>query len=227
MAAREPIVVGFPLRGEWLSPNTPGSRIPSHGTNRYGTRYAFDFIQVDWKRRGRPAYRAGLWRYLLLGLPLSAYYCWGQAVYAPCEGTVVRAVDGCAERGRTRLISDFASAYRSAHHFDPGRDDARAIAGNHVIIRMGERVYAALVHLQNGSVSVQAGQRVSRGDVVGRVGHSGNSFMPHLHFQLMDSDDMATANGLPCAFERYEVLEGDRWRTVIEGVPTRQERIRF
>ena len=34
-----PIIVEFPLRGEWNSPNTPGSKIPSHGTNQLGTRY--------------------------------------------------------------------------------------------------------------------------------------------------------------------------------------------
>lgn len=32
--SREPIIVEFPLRGEWLSPNTPGTKIPSHGTNQ-------------------------------------------------------------------------------------------------------------------------------------------------------------------------------------------------
>ncbi|MBP1762425.1 MAG: family metallopeptidase, partial [Firmicutes bacterium] len=46
--ARAPIIVEFPLRGEWLSPNTPGTKIPSHGTDQLGTRYAYDFIQVDW-----------------------------------------------------------------------------------------------------------------------------------------------------------------------------------
>lgn len=45
--AREPIIVEFPLRGEWHSPNTPGTKIPSHGTNKLGSRYAYDFIQVD------------------------------------------------------------------------------------------------------------------------------------------------------------------------------------
>lgn len=50
--AQEPIVVAFPLRGEWLAPNTPGTKIPSHGTNQLGTRYAFDFVQVDWNRTG-------------------------------------------------------------------------------------------------------------------------------------------------------------------------------
>ena len=59
-----PIIVEFPLRGEWLSPNTPGTKIPSHGTNQLGTRYAHDFIQVDWNRIGNPAYRVGLMQYL-------------------------------------------------------------------------------------------------------------------------------------------------------------------
>ncbi len=59
-----PIIVQFPLRGEWLSPNTPGTKIPSHGTNQLGTRYAYDFIQVDWNRIGNPAYRVGLMQYL-------------------------------------------------------------------------------------------------------------------------------------------------------------------
>lgn len=73
-----PIIVAFPLRGEWQSPNTPGNKIPSHGTNRFGTRYAYDFIQVDWNRRGWPAYRSSLPQYLIDGLPISDYYCWGQ-----------------------------------------------------------------------------------------------------------------------------------------------------
>lgn len=60
----DPIIVGFPLRGEWLSPNTPGSKIPSHGTNQLGTRYAYDFIQVDWNRTGNPAYCVSLIQYL-------------------------------------------------------------------------------------------------------------------------------------------------------------------
>ncbi|MDD4423602.1 MAG: M23 family peptidase, partial [Methanocorpusculum parvum] len=59
----KPIIAAFPLRGEWLSPNTPGTKIPSHGTDRFGTRYAYDFIQVDWKRKGRPAYRVSFLHY--------------------------------------------------------------------------------------------------------------------------------------------------------------------
>ena len=224
---REPIIVEFPLRGEWLSPNTPGTKIPSHGTNQLGTRYAYDFIQVDWERKGWPAYRVSLPQYLLLGVPLNQYYCWGQVVYAPCDGIVVQAKDGYKERKRTNLLSDIANANKNAHYFDPRKDDIQSVAGNYIIMECGDKVYAALVHLKTGSIQVTVGQSVKKGEVIGRVGHSGNSFAPHLHFQLMDSSDIATANGLPCAFEQYEVLRNGEWQVVNNGIPTDKDRIRF
>ena len=43
----DPVVVDFPLRGEWAAANTPAHRIPSHGTDMLGQRYAFDFVRID------------------------------------------------------------------------------------------------------------------------------------------------------------------------------------
>lgn len=225
--AQKPIVMALPLRGEWLAPNTPGTKIPSHGTNRLGTRYAYDFIQVDWNRAGWPSYQGGVLRYLLSGISLNQYYCWGQEVYSPCDGIVVRAQDGYAERPKTNLFSDMARAYQNAHYFDPKRDDIQSVAGNYIVIDCGGNVYAALVHLQTGSVRVSVGQRVKTGDIVGRVGHSGNSYMPHLHFQLMDSGDITAANGLPCVFAEYEVFRDGKWTVIQNGIPTSKDRIRF
>lgn len=222
----EPIIVSFPLRGEWYTPNTPGTRIPSHGTDKLGSRYAYDFIQVDWERAGWPAYRVSLPQYLLFGVLLNEYYCWGQEVYAPCDGIVIRAEDGYKERERTNLFLDMANANKNAR-FDSEKDDVQSVAGNYIIIECGNNEYAALVHLQTGSIRVTVGQNVKKGEVIGRVGHSGNSFAPHLHFQLMDSSDISTANGLPCAFEQYEVFQNGEWRVVSNGIPTNKDRIRF
>ncbi len=223
----EPIIVQFPLRGEWLSPNTPGTKVPSHGTNQLGTRYAYDFIQVDWNRMGTPAYRVGVMQYLFSGVKLSDYYCWGQEVYSPCDGIVVVAEDGYAENEKTNLLADMSNAYKNAHYFDPEKDDIQSVAGNYVIIKYSENVYAALCHLQTGSVQVSVGQMIKKGEVIGRVGHSGNSFAPHLHFQLMDSGDITVANGVPCAFEQYEIFQDNEWQIIENGIPTDKDRIRF
>ena len=223
----EPIIVEFPLRGEWLSPNTPGTKVPSHGTNQLGTRYAYDFIQVDWNRMGTPAYRVGVMQYLFSGVKLSDYYCWGQEVYSPCDGIVVVAEDGYAENEKTNLLADMSNAYKNAHYFDPEKDDIQSVAGNYVIIKYSENVYAALCHLQTGSIQVSVGQMIKKGEVIGRVGHSGNSFAPHLHFQLMDSGDITVANGVPCAFEQYEIFQDNEWQIIENGIPTDKDRIRF
>lgn len=221
------IIVEFPLRGEWQSPNTPGTKIPSHGTNRFGTRYAYDFIQVDWNRPGKPAYRSSLPQYLITGLPLKDYYCWGQEIYAPCDGIVVKAEDHYEERERTNLLGDLKNAYQNAKHFDPSMGDPRIVAGNYIIIEHSAKIYAALCHLQQESIQVTEGQLVKKGDLLGRVGHSGNSFGPHLHFQLMDNRDISKAKGLPCVFEKYEVYREGKWQKVDEGIPTSKDRIRF
>lgn len=222
-----PIVIEAPVRGEWLAPNTPGARVPSHGTDRFGARYAIDLIQVDWMRRGWPAYRRSLAHYLARGLTLQDYYCWGAPVVAPCDGLVVAAADGWPERVRTNLLADLRRAHDNARHFDPRQDDVRTIAGNHIIIQKEEGVYVALCHLQQGSVSVCCGQRVRTGQAIGSIGHSGNSMMPHLHMQLMDRCDIATAQGLPFAFARYEVFCDGRWKTVQNSVPDDRTRVRF
>lgn len=77
--------------------------------------------------------------------------------------------------------------------------------GNHVILQLADGVYAFYAHLKPGSVSVQAGDRVTKGQVIGRTGNSGSSTGSHLHFQLMDRPSALAADGLPYVFDSFTV----------------------
>ena len=222
--AEPPVIVEFPLRGEgWVAVNSPADRVPSHGTDMLGQRYAFDFLRVDGRKRLH-WHRAGWLRTLLLGVPTRECYAWSAPVHAPFDGRIVRAVDGIEERVRVYPLRELALAVKHALTFTPAK--LPAILGNHVILRRDD-LFAAFVHLAPGSVAFREGQDVPFGEVIGRVGHTGNSTSPHLHFQLMDAADPTVAKGIPCAFASYDVLRGNAWVHVESGIPGKADRVRF
>ncbi len=219
----EAIVVDFPLRGEWVAFNSPGDRIPSHGTDMLGQRFAYDFIRVD-RRKGWRIHPSGGLRANLLGFPVRETYAWGQPVHLPFDAEVVAAEDAWPERARIVPIREIAVVLKNAFTFDAA--NLRPVLGNYVIAR-GSAAYAGFAHFAPGSVLVRPGQRVRAGELIGRVGHTGNSTAPHLHFQLMDGPDILTARGLPCAFRRLEVEREGRWVPEEQVVPRRADRVRL
>lgn len=222
---RTPVVVDFPLRGEWTAPNTPGTKVPSHGTDMLGQRYAFDFVRTDPSARGMRFYSGSQLHYLFCGARLRDCPGWGQPIHAPSGGTVVRAEDGWPERNPVHLARDLAVVLRHALTFDLARTDLRSLVGNYIIVETASG-YAFFAHAQQGSIAVSVGDRVETGQTLAKVGHSGNSTAPHLHFHLMDGLDLRTAQGIPCCFREYDVLREGSWQRVEEGIPTATERIR-
>jgi len=223
-----PIVIDFPLRGEWVAYQTPGERIPSHGTDQLGERYAYDFIRIDRERDGWQFIRASMWHYYLVGVELDDCFAWAEPIYAPFAGTVVGAQDGWPERSRVRFLGELAaSLVNSARLESRATQDVRSLLGNHIVLKMpGKEVCALIAHARTGSLQVREGDAVLTGQHLADVGHSGNSMAPHLHFQLMDSSDVFQANGLPCSFREYEALRDGEWMRVVAGIPGRREFIR-
>jgi Peptidase family M23 len=220
------VSVASPLQGEWLVERSPADRIPSHGTDLFGQRFAYDFIRVD-QRRGRHVHPAGALRWYLVGGRTEDCYAWGQPVHAVVAGEVVAATDGVAEPGWVQPVREVWRALRGIRRFVRGRyEDVAGVAGNHVIVGRG-RTYALYAHLAPGSVAVRAGQQVETGELLGRVGHTGISTSPHLHFQLMDAADPRRASGVPCAFEDYLVWRQGRWLRATRAIPHGGDRVRF
>lgn len=56
--------------------------------------------------------------------------------------------------------------------------------GNYVIIDHGDGTYSLYAHMYQDSITVVAGDVVKQGQVIGRVGTSGSSTGPHLHFEI-------------------------------------------
>lgn len=82
-----------------------------------------------------------------------------------------------------------------------GVEFENAYIGNYVIIDHHTGEFSAYVHLSENSITVKPGDEVIQGQVIAKVGNTANSTEPHLHFQLMDGEDYASANGLPIMFK--------------------------
>jgi murein DD-endopeptidase MepM/ murein hydrolase activator NlpD len=190
---RSPVTVAPPVRGRWVAANSPASKVPSHGTHGYGQTYAIDLVYEP-AEGARPVFGApgpGFRR-------PSDFPAFGEPVYAPAAGVVVAARDGARDhRSRSNWT---AYAYMLLEGSVRELGGTRSVLGNHVVLDLGDGVYAALAHLRRGSVSVRAGDRVRAGQEIARCGNSGNSSEPHLHFQLMDHPRVLLAAGLPFGF---------------------------
>ncbi len=215
------VSVAFPLRGEWTALHTPAERVPSHGTDYFGQRFAFDFARLLGPYR--KFYSKPIWHHLCGRVRVEDCYAWGEPVLAPFEGEVIAAGDGWPDGKRLNLLWDLLKTSFFAQDATP--EDYRPLAGNYVLLE-GRPGVAFLGHLRLGSVRVQVGKVVGEGEPVGAVGNSGNSTTPHLHFHVMDGRDPFTAEGLPCKFHSYERFRDGTWEHVYGSVPAVLEQIR-
>ncbi len=193
--SHDPILLQYPLAGSFRARNSPARRVPSHGTDLMGTTFAIDFIPVD--RHGRSA--AWHWRAVVATEPPETFVGFGATVVAPTTGTVVISHDGEndheARRSQLALVPYMAGQAQRIHQ------GAGAIAGNHVVIALGdEGPFVVVAHLRQGSVCVDVGEVVQTGQRIGQCGNSGNSTQPHVHVQVTDSTDWPHARGIPLAF---------------------------
>lgn len=143
----------FPLRNGSYLIGHGGSETAAniHGYDKT-QRYGLDILQLN--SFGRRAHG-------LYPRELEKYEIYGADVVSPCNGTVLKAVDGLPD------------------NVPPTRDEQRK-EGNHVVLRCGD-ANVTLAHLQKGSVIARPNTAIAAGAPVGKVGNSGNTTEPHLH----------------------------------------------
>ncbi len=183
----------FPLKGDLCVVSLP-MNIPQHRV-ALSQEFAIDSISASPIEDGKPTG----------GTPslkkLSDYPIFHREVMAIGSGVVVEIGDRFPES----LMSD-PSTYSTARfkelmaQLEPKIGLVSCVMGDYIIIDQENGEFSCYGHLSEGSIRVKPGDRVAKGDVIAAVGNTGNSSEPHLHFQLMDSKDFLTANGLPVMF---------------------------
>ena len=185
----EPVtVLGPPLRGQRYiaadgcceSTRHIRALLPINGSQWLAQRYAIDWEQLDAQNR------------VFVGDAgdVNSYHIYGDAVLAVDDAKVAFAIDGFPDQIPGAL---------------PSSIDVADADGNHIILDLGNELYALYAHLQPGSVAVKTGDIVKRGQVIARVGNTGNTSEPHLHLHVMDRPSGLIANGMPYVHDNYQI----------------------
>ncbi|MDW3652309.1 MAG: M23 family metallopeptidase [Bacteroidia bacterium] len=186
----------FPLKGSWFVGGAPNL----HSHHRWGIiqEFAYDFVQLG----------EGTQDHIGDGSKLEDYFCYGKAVMSIGKGKVVGVRDGDEESDENlRQANESIEAWTQR---SMQRQQAllakgfEGVLGNYVVIEHEGGEYSYYLHLQKNSIEVKVGDLLERGAQIGRVGHSGNSEAPHLHFHLANGADPANSRSLPIHFENIE-----------------------
>jgi hypothetical protein len=194
----DPVAIDPPLAGEWAMLAGGRSALISHHYPTPIVSNAVDFVRLDEEGRGHDGDRKRE----------KAWYGFGEPVLSPADGTVVS-------------VSD-------VHPDEPvGNTGQKPSYGNHILLDIGGGRYAVLAHLQQGSARVSEGERVRLGQQIAAVGDSGDSLVPHLHFQVQDSPDFGEqVRTVPIVFRNVVLIRGGRESTSAEADLRRGDHIR-
>lgn len=119
------------------------------------------------------------------------FYAYGADVFAVADGTVVSVQDGKPDTTPNKAmtpktLSDFG--------------------GNQIMLEIAPNVFAVYEHLQPGSLRVKAGDTVKVGVPLAKIGNTGPSLGPHLHFGLLNRPDIFTGRSLPFVIDSYTMV---------------------
>jgi hypothetical protein len=138
-----------------------------------------------------------------------AYFAYGEDVLAVADGTVVTVIDGLPDNRRT------ATGFQAAVPIT-----SETLGGNFIALDLGGGQFATYSHLQAGSLRVKPGERVRRGEVMARIGMSGDARAPHLHFQVTTTASVFAAEGVPYVIDEYRVkLPDGTWEKRTNELP--------
>jgi len=190
-------VLGPPLEGAaWLAADGPGNDEDNHhrrgvlvlaGRPVISRRYA-----IDWKRVENSTSYSGD------SQDKGSYFSYGKSVLAVADGRVVTARDGLPDN-----VPGHGEEFHPAIPLT-----METVPGNTITLDIGGGQFVYFCHLRPGSLRVTIGDHVRRGQILARVGVSGDAREPHLHIEVTTDAHFAAGEGVPYVIDTYRVADG-------------------
>ncbi|MBT8263395.1 MAG: peptidoglycan DD-metalloendopeptidase family protein, partial [Bacteroidia bacterium] len=164
--------LGIPFKGKWFVVWGGDTKAQNYHVSFPAQRGAFDFLILG---KGNKTYERS-------GTRNEDYYAFGQPLYAVCDAEVHDVITGVEDN-------------------KPGDMNPAQPLGNAVILKTSNDEYIFYAHFEIGTIKVEKGQIVKKGQYLGNCGNSGNSSEPHLHLHIQDGPDIYSDVGAKCYFE--------------------------
>jgi murein DD-endopeptidase MepM/ murein hydrolase activator NlpD len=188
-SAAAPVVIGPPLAGnDWVAGNAccvvsphRGAVMGVGGRLNGSERYAIDWLRIDPAKNPVTTHTGD-------GTRNEDYLAYDAPLLAVADGTVAVVVSDNKDATPQVITPDQAF---------------KELGGNYVIIDIGGGNFAFYAHMRPGSASVKVGDKVTRGQVIGRLGNSGNTTEAHLHFHVSRAPVPLSSDNVPFEIGRF------------------------
>ena len=194
IAVGAPRVIGAPVKGDrWVALNgccLPGfphrsSLATFNGQLINGQRFA-----IDWKQANEDgAFYTGD------KTKNESYVDYGATIYAVADGTITSTLD--------ELDPNPPGILPAADPVLAPKITVENVDGNHIVQDIGSGAFAFYAHLEKGSLLVHPGDKVTKGQMIAKLGNTGNANASHLHFHLMNGPSVLGSDSLPYVIDRF------------------------
>jgi len=175
------IGLSLPFKGRWLVFWGGDTKELNLHHDTANQRFAFDFLGADENGKTRKSASEAN----------EDYFAFGREVLAPADGLVTDVINGVRDN-------------------TPGSMNPYSALGNAVFIQHSKNEVSVLAHLKQDSITVKVGDKITRGQVIGLCGNSGNSSEPHLHYHLQNTHIIQDGTGIKCYFQKLTVDGGKK-----------------
>ncbi len=171
--------MSLPFKGRWLVLWGGDTKELNIHHDATNQKFAFDFLGVDENGKTHKGD----------GKVNEDYFAFGREVLAPADGIVTDVINGVRDNV-------------------PGSMNPSSALGNAVFIQHREHEVSVLAHLKLDSITVKVGDKVKKGQIIGRCGNSGNSSEPHIHYHLQNTPVIQDGTGIKCYFQKVILIDG-------------------